>query len=693
MDSPVQAPPKFLLGATLLFWGAMTGNILPAMILVLLLEGANWIRFRWIFDDSACSRAWQLSMVIILISGVLIWLDGDRYTALPKLMVWLPILLLPLQFIQSFGVRNYVPLNSFSFFSKLHRERNRKLGLSESVIRFNFGNPYLIAILTASSLGEHAQHMLFLPGLVLAGGWLAFSKVRLRPFAIVILVFSAGLIALAGQIGMRKLYDWATNTSYDGGYPGTDPTINRTSIGSLGKIKQSPEMLWRLRPLDGQPSPRLLRMASYNFYQRTVWKNHIPEEISPEEAGFNDLSTLELTDGEPHFRMRKNMSRNDLLENLPAFRIRGAARSGTPLPLPGDTSTLRDLDLDGIEINPLGTVRIFPKKSIIDGTIRWRDDASPESPPWPKEDLEIPEVDQEAINQVVIDLGLRDIPTPAAKLGKLRQWFDQEFSYTRYLSMPRGFPRAGQPSPVTLFLTKGKRGHCEYFATAATLILRAAGIPARYSVGFAVMERDAKRNEFVIRGLHGHAWCRAWDETRDMWIDFDATPSGWITTETLDETKSHWIADTYQRIKEDFFLWRNRPNNRLGASIVMWFIGLAVLAFIGKRLWKSKMEVGTKRRLEKTLFPMAGTKTPLHDLEKISLRHLGPRPAGLTYARWMRGLSDHIISPQLMDEALGLHQQLRFDPQASPSQNENRLRDLTREFDTVLKRAKLKRSV
>ncbi|MEK6232487.1 MAG: hypothetical protein N2A42_11610 [Luteolibacter sp.] len=131
METIVHPPPRLLLGATLLFWGAMSGHPLIGLAVALLIEGANWIRFRWDFNSVACSRAWRISMLLILIAGVLIWLDGDRYTALPKLIVWLPMLLLALQFVQSYGLSDRMPLNSFSFFSHLHRERNRRLGLGD----------------------------------------------------------------------------------------------------------------------------------------------------------------------------------------------------------------------------------------------------------------------------------------------------------------------------------------------------------------------------------------------------------------------------------------------------------------------------------------------------------------------------------------------------------------------------------
>ena len=150
---------------------------------------------------------------------------------------------------------------------------------------------------------------------------------------------------------------------------------------------------------------------------------------------------------------------------------------------------------------------------------------------------------------------LDSFPDPSAKVARLRQWFYSEFEYTRYLSIRP--PLNTRPSALGIFLTKGKRGHCEYFATAAALVLRVAGVPTRYCVGYSVMEKDLKRNEHVIRGLHGHAWCRYWNGV--TWIDFDPTPPGWLSVEATSEVKPHWFGDNYQRIKEDFFPLEEPP--------------------------------------------------------------------------------------------------------------------------------------
>ena len=55
-------------------------------------------------------------------------------------MTWLPALLLPLQFVQAYGMKDSMDLTTFSMFAKRSRMRNLRLGLITNPIRMNFGN-------------------------------------------------------------------------------------------------------------------------------------------------------------------------------------------------------------------------------------------------------------------------------------------------------------------------------------------------------------------------------------------------------------------------------------------------------------------------------------------------------------------------------------------------------------------------
>jgi protein-glutamine gamma-glutamyltransferase len=60
--------------------------------------------------------------------------------------------------------------------------------------------------------------------------------------------------------------------------------------------------------------------------------------------------------------------------------------------------------------------------------------------------------------------------------------------------------------PIEDFVSVHRAGHCEYFATALTLMLRSQGIPARMVVGFKTDEWNDIGQCYQVRQLHAHAW-------------------------------------------------------------------------------------------------------------------------------------------------------------------------------------------
>ncbi|MHA3774926.1 transglutaminase-like domain-containing protein [Verrucomicrobiota bacterium sgz303538] len=68
---------------------------------------------------------------------------------------------------------------------------------------------------------------------------------------------------------------------------------------------------------------------------------------------------------------------------------------------------------------------------------------------------------------------------------------------------------------------EARRGHCQYFATAAVLLLRRAGHPARCVNGFASDEIDSRGVTF--RELHLHAWIEVIN-SQGEWQRFDPSP-------------------------------------------------------------------------------------------------------------------------------------------------------------------------
>lgn len=77
--------------------------------------------------------------------------------------------------------------------------------------------------------------------------------------------------------------------------------------------------------------------------------------------------------------------------------------------------------------------------------------------------------------------------------------------------------------PVEDFLKNRKEGHCEYYASALTLLLRACGIPARMATGFKGGNVTSDGMTIEVQQRHAHAWVEASVENRN-WIVLDGTP-------------------------------------------------------------------------------------------------------------------------------------------------------------------------
>lgn len=108
--------------------------------------------------------------------------------------------------------------------------------------------------------------------------------------------------------------------------------------------------------------------------------------------------------------------------------------------------------------------------------------------------------------------------------GRIQRMFADNYQYTLA-------PGAVPPGidGVEYFLNESRKGYCVYFASAATLIFRQAGIPARYVEGFVITpdmmrEGDADGNVTVtVKDDKAHAWAEIYIAGYG-WIPVEVTP-------------------------------------------------------------------------------------------------------------------------------------------------------------------------
>ena len=109
------------------------------------------------------------------------------------------------------------------------------------------------------------------------------------------------------------------------------------------------------------------------------------------------------------------------------------------------------------------------------------------------------------------------------KAAGIERYLRTRYGYT--LDLPRSTPR----DPIANFLFERKQGHCEYFASAMAVMLRALGIPSRVVTGFRSDEFNDVTANYVVRAKDAHAWVEVYFPGFG-WQTFDPTPGGTAST-------------------------------------------------------------------------------------------------------------------------------------------------------------------
>ncbi len=105
---------------------------------------------------------------------------------------------------------------------------------------------------------------------------------------------------------------------------------------------------------------------------------------------------------------------------------------------------------------------------------------------------------------------------PETIVAKALAYFREEpFVYT--LSPP-----LLEADPVDEFLFETRRGFCEHYSAAFTLLMRVAGIPARVVTGYQGGELNPLGDYLIVRQSDAHAWSEVWLKDRG-WVRVDPT--------------------------------------------------------------------------------------------------------------------------------------------------------------------------
>ena len=168
--------------------------------------------------------------------------------------------------------------------------------------------------------------------------------------------------------------------------------------------------------------------------------------------------------------------------------------------------------------------------------------AYPDGKPYTEDDLYVPPENAEVIKNFIEEAGLTNATT-AKLVNGVRDYFQENIPYT---VKPGKTPK--DKDFVNYFLAENRKGYCAHFASAATLIFRYMGLPARYIEGYAVGPDEVFEGEIVedksyadyyqgysaygdtalvevsVTDDDAHAWVEVFD-ARYGWVVVDVTPS------------------------------------------------------------------------------------------------------------------------------------------------------------------------
>lgn len=624
--------PPLLLAAAALFWGWQADALILAAPLAAALEAQRWTALRFAFGAREFSRfATLCSVGFVALLGWLLASNGGSFSrAVMSAFLWLPAVLAPLLLAQLYSVEGRMPLSALFTTLKLMKARNP--ALHDPIV--DLAAPYVVICIVAAS-AQTAHRADYYIGAVLVGAWALYGA-RARHAPLAAWALALGIAAGAGfgiynglHLVQVAIEEWASE--WYSGELGADPYRSDSKLGSVGRLKEIGTIVLRVyaRPPDIGRF-QLLHRASYNRLNGDTWlaRNAPMEAFQPELDG----ATWTLAPGTPQW----------------SARFAARLESGkTLLALPAGSQRITGAAAIEWRRNALGASRVEFGGDWAHYTVEGGRGILDYAAPGPI-DSSIPARERQEFERLAAELGLAALD-PEEALRRVRQHF-ATFSYSTY----REAPVPAGSTPLGDFVRRTKSGHCEYFAGATTLLLRAAGIPARYATGYAVQEYSALEDAYIARTRHAHAWTRAWIGGR--WIDVDTTPPAWFDEEASRAPFWQAAADV---LRWAAFRWSQRGETRLGAS------GYALIALLGALLaWRLLRGRRAARRAEASAAgrPLQGADSEFYAVERaLSQKHV-PREPHEPLAAWIARFGGSEEWRRRLAAALALHYRYRFDP-------------------------------
>jgi transglutaminase-like putative cysteine protease len=263
--------------------------------------------------------------------------------------------------------------------------------------------------------------------------------------------------------------------------------------------------------------------------------------------------------------------------------------------------------------------------------------------------------------------------------ARLEKHLRRDFKYS--LDLPARAPA----DPLAAFLFERKQGHCEYFASAMTVMLRSLGVPARIVNGFQSGAFNSVSGMYVIRASDAHSWVEAYDPALG-WVTFDPTPPAPRTTVYglwtkagmyLDAAETFWqewvvnydlvrqvtlagkLEEKTRRLRwawrpPDLQSWKNSAR-----AWVRWVVASVLLMMLGVGLWRVVPAWRRKRKVRSGIVSAADATLLYEQMLRTVKRQGFQKPPWFTPSEFAATLPDSELGNCVAEFTEG-YQALRF---------------------------------
>jgi protein-glutamine gamma-glutamyltransferase len=285
------------------------------------------------------------------------------------------------------------------------------------------------------------------------------------------------------------------------------------TLGDVGKIKQNSSVVMRVEyTRNGQPyrpkSRILWRGVVLDYYNGKTWNSTLNNGFTLPNTPGHGISLFKVS------RPTEMVEQTVYMESLD---IPYLFTHGIPVFVDGNFTRL---NMDQGFVLKTDRAQSGPKKyslvsEISDPNRTYNLELPhPDDTVFPERFLQLPEISTATKN---LAANLTDSSNSSReKAFNILNHF-RDFGYTLEMK--------NDPDKTALeyFLFDRKEGHCEYFASAMVILLRAAGVPARLVNGFVGAEWHEWGNYLIVRQSHAHSWVEAYLPGVG-WAVFDPTP-------------------------------------------------------------------------------------------------------------------------------------------------------------------------